>query len=50
MRAVDAIDEAAFNEQLGVAGAELLSAGLKGLEADVADVLPYLSAMANGAD
>ena len=50
MRAIDSITEASFNEQLGVAGAELLAAGLKGLERDIADVLPYLSAMATGAD
>jgi hypothetical protein len=44
------LDEAAFNEGLGLAGKELLAAGVAGLVADVQAVLPYFSALAKSAE
>lgn len=42
------ITEAEFNERLGVAGSELLKAGLDGLRRDVATVLPFFKSRATG--
>lgn len=43
-----AVTEAMFNEQLGVAGSELLKAGLDGLVRDVETVLPFFKSRATG--
>ena len=48
--ALGAVDEAMFNEGLGLAGAELLAAGVAGMVADVGSVLPYFSELARSAE
>lgn len=44
------VDAAAFEEGLGLAGKELLAAGVAGMVADVQGVLPYFSSMALSAE
>jgi hypothetical protein len=48
MEDVGAVTEASFNEKLGVAGAELLKAGVDGLVRDVQTVLPFFKSRATG--
>jgi hypothetical protein len=44
------MNEAAFKDGLGLAGSELLAAGVAGLVGDVQSVLPYFGAMAVSAE
>jgi hypothetical protein len=44
------VTEATFKERLGVAGEELLKAGLDGLVRDVNTVLPFLRSRATGSE
>lgn len=50
MAEVAPVTEASFQEQLGPAGSELLSAGLAGLVRDVQTLLPYFEGMAKGSE
>jgi len=45
-----AVDEAMFNEGLGLAGRELLEAGVAGMVRDVQGVLPYFADRAISAE
>ncbi len=43
VREVPEVDEHTFNEQLGVAGSELLQMGIEGLQQDMKVLLPSLT-------